>query len=966
MVVALAGAALVHAQSLVPLGDEVSDPLLPAGVSRDDVEMFGELVNLWTDDAGANVAHFVGDFELQLGRRRLRAREAVIWMTRHAHEGLAYGHIEVMLWRDARVVDSAGTVTRGPALFVTLNSAGKIRISADQQSRDPSTDSAVFSRSVRVRAAVADWSAPLADREMSVIDLAGRLEPRVEKPEPAIAYQGDDLAIEEIDGRTVITVLGHAYFFRAAREEGGDEIEIRADAAVIFLAPESEGSEVSTNGVPEDDRPGRARPGQPPVEAEAAPETEGVSLEAGGRIEGVYLEGDIVLTSGERQVRASRLYYDFSRDRALILDAVVRMFAPDRDLPIYVRATMVRQLSAREFTAKNALVTTSEFYTPHYHVGAEEVTVVDRRETSAIVPSRARRMAGTLTMKNTTFNLSGVPFFFWPYVKTDVDTAETSLRSVRTGYSDNFGLELESRWELFDVLGLTKPAGVDGSLLVDYYSERGPALGVNLDYETDNSFGLYRGYVIHDDGKDQLNGRFRDEEPDTTTRGRTTLRHRQYLPSDWQLTFELSYISDKNFLEEYFQNEHFNGKDQESLIYLKKQVDNWAFTAHLQYQLMDFEGTTERLPDFSFRMLGEPLGGLGTAFSENRLGLVRLRPADYGWIRNLQLDEPQVSSGTTSRVETREELEAPLSIGDFRIVPFGSVRGSAWDDTPDGGGVGRFFGTYGLRGSTYAWRAFPEAQSEFFDIHGIRHIIKTDVVAWGAHTNRDSHELYEFDESVEGIDEIDGVSVGVRQRWQTKRGGPGRERIVDVITWDVELGLFNDAESDEYSNGFTSYTRPENSISRNYVNSSLIYRVNDTTELLSELNYDLNDGKVDTFAITYGVERTPRLSYLLGYRYVGDGDSSLLAAGLNYRISEKYIMAVREEFDLDRGQTAQFDIGVIRKFPRWYVSVVFAVDEIDDDFGISVSAWPEGLPTAAIGSRRFTGLVTSTGIRPGS
>jgi len=973
LLVLLMGAAGLYAQGLVPLGDEVSEPLVPSWVSRDDVEMFGEIVYLWTDEDGANVAHFVGDFELQLGQRRLHAREAAIWMTRREHDGFAYVHFEIMLWRDARVVESAGTVTRGPALFVTLNTSGRIRTSADLTSDHPAGDVTTFARAENVRRTMAQRNErEPTEADMTVIDLSRRAQTPRAEVEPGVTYQGDDLTVEQIDGRSVVTAIGNVYLFRAAggADGTGDEIEIRADAAVVFLAPEAE--DAQSNGsraaVADDDRPGRVRIDvDAPEGGSRAPDAAGgVALDAGGRVEGVYLEGDIVLTSGERLIRATRLYYDFAHDRALVLDAVVRMFAPERDMPIYVRAGMVRQLSAREFKAADALVTTSEFYTPHYHVGAKELTVMDRREVDSLSPTARGAMAGTITMKHTTFNLSNIPLLYWPFIKADIEGTETSLQGIRSGYSDNFGFEMETRWELFNVLGLTKPDEVDGTLLLDYFTERGPAIGANLDYETDDSFGLYRGYFIDDSGKDDLNGRFRDEDPDTDTRGRTTWRHREYLPDDWQLTFELSYVSDKNFMEEYFQAEHFNGKDQESLIYLKKQVDNWAFTAHLQYQLMDFAATTERLPDFTFRLYGEPLGNFGTWFSENRAGLVRLRPADYGLIRNLQLNEPQIESGGVVRGETRQEVESPFSVGPLRIVPFGAIRAGAWDDTPDGGGEDRILGSYGLRGSMYAWRTYPDASNELLDINGIRHIVKFDAVAWAAHSNLDSWELYEFDENTEGVNEIDGVSLGIRQRWQTKRGGPGQERIVDLLTFDLEFGAFNDATPDEFPNGFVSPTRPENSVSRNYMSSSLIYRINDTTEVVSEMNFDLNDASINNLAVTYGVERTPRLSYLIGYRYVGDIDSNLLGAGLNYRISEKYIVAVREEFDLERGETVEFDIGLIRKFPRWYVSITFAVDEVKDDFSVSLSAWPEGLPTAAIGSRRFTGLVTTTGIRPGS
>ena len=200
---------------------------------------------------------------------------------------------------------------------------------------------------------------------------------------------------------------------------------------------------------------------------------------------------------------------------------------------------------------------------------------------------------------------------------------------------------------------------------------------------------------------------------------------------------------------------------------------------------------------------------------------------------------------------------------------------------------------------------------------------------------------------------------------QTKRGEQGRQRVVDLLTFDLEVGLFNDADGEEYTNGFVSYSRPENSVTRNYANASMIYRVNDATQVLSEANFDLNDGAIDHLAMTLAVERTPRLSYLFGYRYIGELESNLLGAGVNYRINEKYAIGVREQFDLDRGTTAEFDIGIVRKFPRWYVGVTFAVDEVEDDLGVSMSIWPEGLPSAAIGSSRFTGLATSTSISEG-
>jgi hypothetical protein len=256
----------------------------------------------------------------------------------------------------------------------------------------------------------------------------------------------------------------------------------------------------------------------------------------------------------------------------------------------------------------------------------------------------------------------------------------------------------------------------------------------------------------------------------------------------------------------------------------------------------------------------------------------------------------------------------------------------------------------------YIWRVYPNARSELFDIDGIRHIIKPQFTAWMANSNVNSDDLFQFDQGVEGIDDIDGGAFGVRQRLQTRRGEGDNRRSVDVFTHDIEVGAFNDAPGNYISNGYTSLTRPEDSISRNYVGSSFLWRVNDRTGLLSRTNFDLSDAKVDIFDVSLAVERSPRFSYMIAYRLIDDTQSDLLGVDMNYRLTEKHTLAVRELFDLDQGDTLDFTVALIRKFPRWFAAVSFAVDEAEDNWGISLSIWPEGLPSATLGSGQFAGM----------
>ena len=57
-------------------------------------------------------------------------------------------------------------------------------------------------------------------------------------------------------------------------------------------------------------------------------------------------------------------------------------------------------------------------------------------------------------------------------------------------------------------------------------------------------------------------------------------------------------------------------------------------------------------------------------------------------------------------------------------------------------------------------------------------------------------------------DDLEQFRLGLHQRWQTKRGLPGRERIVDLLQFDVDLTIFPDEDRDNFGEavGPVSYT----------------------------------------------------------------------------------------------------------------------------------------------------------------
>lgn len=946
---------------LVPLGEEQpEEALLPAGISRNKPEVYGQYAQVWTLDDGTHVVQYYGDFSLHLGARRLASRDAVLWMRKTVWKDLSYYHYEVFLSQEAMVRDAAGTVTSGPTLFVTFNSFEAPDLEMDSSSAEPSAETTLYKDASRARQEVAVGRAGEGGpEEMKVVEPGAEAQPERPKARPIVRFRSEDkeTVIDEKTG--TITITGNVYLSQGLVESGAF-VELRADAAVLFLTRQEKTDKKDKEEdvlTPDQPSPTVKTPGQPSAGGFAT--LGGPGQDTG--VAGVYLTGDVVLTRGDQMIRASELYYDFENDRALMLDAVMRTNIPGRDIPLYVRAAQIRQLSSTEYMARKARVSTSEFYTPHVHLGAEQIYLTDatpRDETGQIMGLEA----GRYRAKDVTLNVEGVPVAYWPYSAGDFRREESALQGLRVSYSDDFGMSVQSRWYLFNLLGVEAPKGVEATLLADYFGKRGPAGGLDVNYQDENSFGLFRGYWINDQGEDDL-GPFRDGTIDHENRGRLTWRHREYLPQGWQLTLEGSYISDPHFLEEYFKNEFEEDKDQETLIYLKKQQNNWAFTTLAQWRVLDFLTQTERLPDLGFHWIGQPLGEIANYYNQSNLGLLHRKVDDRRIWEDFRFADNDVDSDLTFRGNTRNEIDFPITLGNSRIVPYAMANTGYWDGSVTEGSTGRVLGSMGLRSGTQFWRVFEGVTSKLLDVYGLRHVIKPEWTAWVSGSNRDFLDLYPFDRMVEKADDFYGSSLALRQRWQTKRGGPGNWRVVDWIKLDLELNVFgNQPDYQKPIGRFYDY-RPESSVARNHVRSDFSFRLSDTATLLADANWNLNDGSMDLFNVSYAVEYTPRFSYVLGYRRIGPTDSNLFALGTNYEINSKYRLAVRGYYDIERSKIQTFDVTVVRRWPRWYSALTFGLDNVEEDIHLSLSVWPEGAPNMALGSRRYTGLSRTTGIR---
>ena len=281
----------------------------------------------------------------------------------------------------------------------------------------------------------------------------------------------------------------------------------------------------------------------------------------------------------------------------------------------------------------------------------------------------------------------------------------------------------------------TRRDGVDWELSTDYLSDRGPAIGTTLRYALPGLCGVpgpvngyFDSWFIHDRGLDTL-GRDRvNLTPATRNRGRSLLRHRQYLPNDYELIAEIGWISDINFLEQYFENEWDQELNHRTGLKLRKYFYSHMFDLTASAQVNDFFTTTEQLPTLDHYMIGGSiLGDHLTWSAHNSVGYKRLNVGELPTDPKeavLYSPIPGEINAQGTVASTRQELAMPLQIGPLKVVPNISGEAARYGEAADGTPLTRLLGQAGVRTSLSAWRVDPSIQSSLLNIRGLAHKVE--------------------------------------------------------------------------------------------------------------------------------------------------------------------------------------------------------------------------------------------------
>ena len=167
----------------------------------------------------------------------------------------------------------------------------------------------------------------------------------------------------------------------------------------------------------------------------------------------LYLEGDIVFRQGERIIYAQSMYYNVAQQRGMVLDAEAITTVPDYQGIVRLKAKVLQQVSAGNFQAFDAAVTTSRLGVPRYWLQSQRLQLTDRQNlTTDPVTGVPRVESDPFIESNNNFvYLAGVPVFYWPTIASSLKAPSYYVTGVDFGNDDIFGTQVLLDFNLFPI-----------------------------------------------------------------------------------------------------------------------------------------------------------------------------------------------------------------------------------------------------------------------------------------------------------------------------------------------------------------------------------------------------------------------------------------------------------------------------------------------------------------------------------
>jgi hypothetical protein len=583
-----------------------------------------------------------------------------------------------------------------------------------------------------------------------------------------------------------------------------------------------------------------------------------------------------------------------------------------------------------------------------------------------------------------------VPIFYWPYVQGDPEDPLGPLDDVGFNWNRIFGFQVFTTWNVYDLFGVTPIPGTRWQFDVDYMTARGPALGTEFRYAGKELIpglpgkyeGNLRAYGIDDHGLDILGGNH-GQITFITPSVSLPINHPRYrgwfndhvniqdLPYGFSAQGQLVAESDHYFLEQYFPFTFNQDINQVPFAYVKQQQGQWAWYAVGQVNDRNWMTQTNQLPELQGYLMGKKFLNDWVTYTTR---------ADVGYFQLQTSHQPPPAymptdvNTNTGRFDLWQEASVPFTLGAFKLAPYAVFDAAYYTQDLAGTSLGRAYGGGGVRGSLPLSRLYPDVQSDLFNVNGIYHKIVLSANYYNVASNVSMLQLpqldrlnddasdmalrnifprqFQFnpgnaqaldtffifnpqsyalrrllDNRIDTLNTIEVLQADIRQRWQTLRGFPGNQHVIDWMTLDISGSLFPHSNRDNFGElwGILQY--------------DWAWNIGDSTSLVSNGWLDPIGNAARVFTFGANTSRPDRTNLFLGYRQLDPLNSKAVIANVQFPFSAKYALTASTLYDF--GVHNQINsLTLTRIGTDVQVSIGFSYNSIVNTFGFNFMIMP--------------------------
>jgi len=615
-------------------------------------------------------------------------------------------------------------------------------------------------------------------------------------------------------------------------------------------------------------------------------------------VRAIYAEGGrapAIFQAGGQIVRATSLFYDLQTHQGVFLDAELRLrrqaVGPlEQDLPdLVARAERFRATGPGAWTAHDVALSATDYVKPEIELRIRrldirneqlravlgEIMVLSARDVEAGTGPTAEELqdvadsiakggtegATRVDMRGVSARAFGLPFFGWRSVGFEGNALDPIIARVAVGNKGSIGSGLyvgvgkKSKpigWYLGAGLFEGRGPLVDGELWVNAWNRR----------LTGHTIGSY----FNDDGTD-----FDGTRPSSRHRYWTSNRYRFEWTKNLRFDVELALLSDPNYLRIYDEREFKEGKEQETLGYLRYRNKSIFATLTYKWRTISFAETKQELPSGALAVPNLTLLRLGEDGQGRPILLQLGLESQLANLSYRQADGSLIPDFRTVRFDVDPRLFVAFNVGAVRITPFAAFRFTGYEQGLDGTSEGRYAGSGGIRADMQFGRWFGDVQ------HVINLVLEYENMY---DVTVPPDDIYQMD-PIDAISEWSGFGVRVRNRF-LRRTPTGRRQFLNF-----EL----------YGTWFPEDERPLGRTGAGFVELDLEWFPSYQWLVEARALYDWDDNILETGSLLGRYIPRDDLRFFGSVRHLND-DSDVVTGGTEFQVDERWRFLVFTQWDI--------------------------------------------------------------------